>query len=121
MPNWSDFEKYLRGDMLPLNKSITVTIERVTIEKTHPQPNGPAVSTPILYFKGKRLGMPLKTKDTRALRTMFGDDTEACVGKQIVIRAEKKKVGGEERTPIYIYPASKHTAAGELTEEPPTA
>lgn len=117
MPNWSDFEPYLRGDMLPLNKLIRVTIERVAIEKTHPQPNGPAVDTPILYFKGKKKGLPLKLRDTRKLRELFGDDFQACVGQQILIRAEKKRVGAEDRTPVYIYPAPAKDAAG--SEEPP--
>ncbi len=117
MPNWSDYEPYLRGDMLPLDKSITVTIDRVTIEKTHPKAGGAAVDTPVVYFKGKKKGLPLSLINTRTLRNLFGDDMNDCVGQKIIIRAEQKKVAGQVRTPIYIYPAPT-TAAG--SPEPPT-
>lgn len=116
MPNWSDFEPYLRGDMLPLDKLIRVTIERAAIEKTHPKANGPAVDTPVLYFKGKKKGMPLSKINIRVLRMLFGDDFDKCVGQTIYIRAERRDVAQRTLTPIYIYPVP--ATAG--SEEPPT-
>ena len=118
MANWSDFEPYLRGDMLPLSKSITVTIERVQIEQTHPKANGPAVPTPVLYFKGKTKGMPLSTTNIRTLRALFGDNADNAIGKAIRIRAEKKQVAGRSTTPIYISAADEKAGDGEVEREP---
>jgi hypothetical protein len=114
MPNWSDFEPYLRGDMLPPNKKITVTIERVAIEETHPKGGAP-VKTPVLYFKGKTKGLPLSTINTRTMRLLFGDDMNKAVGQKIIIRCEPKRIAGVERTPIYVYPA-EGKGEGEVTE-----
>ena len=117
MPSWSDFESYLRGDMLPLDKSIPVTIERVTIEKCHPKAGSPAVDTPILYFKGKKRGLPLSKINIHTLRTLFGDDMEACVGQKIIIRSERRTVAQRSLTPVYVYPvpATAPTGDGEVT------
>lgn len=114
MPNWSDYEPYLRGDMLPLNKKIAVTIERVAIETTHPK--GLPVETPVLYFKGKKKGLPLSTTNARAMRLLFGDDMNKAVGQKIVIRREPKRVAGNERNPIYIYAADEKAGEGEVSE-----
>lgn len=115
MPNWSDFEPYLRGDMLPLDRDIAVTIERITIEKTHPKAGGQAVDTPVIYFKGKKKGLPLSLTNIRVLRSLFGDDQTACYGQKVIIRAEQKQVAGKIRTPVYIYPAKANAGEGELT------
>lgn len=113
MTSWTDYEPYLRGDMLPLDKMISVTIERVTVEKCHPKAGGAAVDTPILYFKGKKRGLPLSTVNIRKLRTMFGDEMEACIGKKIFIRAEQKSVAGRTLTPIYLHPVPTNTPTGD--------
>jgi len=114
MPNWSDFEPYLRGDMLPLERAITVTIDRVQIEQTHPKANGPAVPTPVMYFKGKTKGLPLSTINIRTLRALFGDNIDNAAGKPICIRAEKKQVAGRSTTPIYISAAEAKAGEGEV-------
>lgn len=117
MTSWTDYEPYLKGDMLPLDKMITVTIARVTIEKCHPKAGSAAVDTPVLYFVGKKKGLPLSKTNIRVLRGLFGDEMEACVGQKIAIRAEQRSVAGRTLTPIYLHPApaTAPTGDGEVT------
>ncbi len=104
---WSDFSKYLKAEHLA-GKRVTVTIDRVALEETHPRP-GQAVSVPVLYFAGKAKGLILTPTNQRALQALFGNDVTACAGKPIALEAVPVRVGGNDRTPIRIFPANgKH-------------
>ncbi len=101
---WSDFDKYLKGDHLG-GKEVTVIIDRVVIEETHPKP-GPAVQVPVMYFRGARKGLILSQTNRNAIASLFGDDAGACVGKMITLKAVPSRDGaGREVSSVRIFAA----------------
>jgi len=110
---WSDFEKYLRGEHLS-GRRVTVTIERINVEETHP--GGKAQQVPVMYFVGKAKGLILTPTNQRILAQMFGDEAQACIGKQIALEAKPMRVAGNDRLPIRIVPAKNGAGDGEVEE-----
>ena len=81
---WSDFDKYVRGEHLQ-GKTVTVTIERVTVEKFYV--GGGKIAKPCLWFKGTSKGLPLNDGNRRALARLFGDDVGAVIGQAVTLAA----------------------------------
>jgi len=116
---WSDQERYLKPIHLN-NQRVVVTIDRVTMEDTHPRP-GKTERAPVLYFKGKEKGFICSTYNARTLARLFGDDCDACLGKQIALKVVEVLVGRETKRPIRIFAAEPATPTEALKEATATA
>lgn len=93
MPNYRSWfpSKYicaedLRGEVVP------VTIERITQEE---MPNGDGELRPVLYFVGAKKGMVLNKTNAKRIAQMHGEDTDAWIGKQILIYPSETDLRGE--------------------------
>ncbi len=93
MPNYRSWfpSKYicaedLRGEVVP------VTIERITQEE---MPNGDGELRPVLYFAGAKKGMVLNKTNAKRIAQMHGEDTDAWIGKQILIYPSETDLRGE--------------------------
>ena len=114
---WSMFEKYLTAIELQ-GKRARLTIDRIEIETTHTRPSV-TEEVPVLYFREVKRGLVLSHTNRRALAKAFGDDVEACIGKQILVEAVAVQVAGRDQTPIRITapaPAKVDTKTGEVTD-----
>ena len=67
-------------------KSVTVTIERVKGGELTGE-GGKKTKKPLCYFKGSKTGKPLALNSTncKAIAGMYGNDTDAWIGKRITI------------------------------------
>jgi hypothetical protein len=97
---WSDFERYLKPEHLAGHRA-TVKIASIQLEETHPRP-GKVERAPVVYFEGKSKGLILSPTNQRALARLFGDDVEACIGKQVTLECATVRVGNAEKHPIRI-------------------
>ena len=52
----------------------------------------------------------------RALRAMFGDDVNACIGKRVQLEAVPLRVAGRDTLPVRINPAPQQTQPAPTTE-----
>ena len=114
---WSMFEKYLTATELQ-GKRARLTIDHIEVETTHPRP-GETVQAPVLYFRETKRGLILSQTNRRTLAKAFGDDVEACVGKQIIVEAVAVQVAGRATMPIRITapaPVKVDKTTGEVTD-----
>lgn len=82
---WSDWDKYLRGEHLGGARRV-VTIAEITIEEVHASA-GVAEEKPVLWFRESKKGLILSPINRRTLASLFGDDAGACVGKRVTLEA----------------------------------
>lgn len=111
MANWSDFEKYLKGEHLK-GRKVTATIAEITIEETHA--GGKMEEKPVAYFRESKKGLILSPTNQRTLRALFGDDVTACIGKKVQLEAIAMRVAGRDTLPVRIGPAPQNAP------QPPT-
>ncbi len=93
MPNYRSWfpSKYicaedLRGEVVP------VTIERITQEE---MPNGDGELRPVLYFRGAKKGMVLNKTNAKRIASIYGEDTDDWIGKEILIYPSETDLRGE--------------------------
>jgi ubiquitin len=92
--------KYVKGEDLK-NKSYTLTIHRVKPEEMRPQPNAPAVSKFVIYFKGAEKGVILSRTLAEQIAEVVGsDDTSDWPGKSVMIYTMPMTVAGKDRIAI---------------------
>ena len=116
---WSDFEHYLKGEHLN-GRKVIATIAEIVIEETHAQA-GRTEEKPVAYFRESKKGLILSPTNMRALRAMFGDDVNACIGKRVQLEAVPLRVAGRDTLPVRINPASQQTQpAPQPTTPAPT-
>lgn len=119
MPNWSDYERYLKPIHLK-GQPVTLTIVKAVEEETHPQ-KGKTVMSPVLYFRELPFGLILSPTNRQTLIALYGDRVADCVGKPITVQAVAMKVAGNDKQPIRIMkqrPAAPAIvpATGEIVE-----
>ena len=68
--------KFISADDVP--RPITVTIDRVVMEKMQNPPD-----KPVVYFRGAQKGMVLNVTNGRRIAHFLGDDTDRWAGLQI--------------------------------------
>lgn len=107
-PKWSDFAKYLTGPHLD-GKAIVVTISAVVGEEIYSKQSKQKRICPVLYFEGKKIGLPLSDVNQVALCRMFGNNMKNAVGKRVKLKAVAMRVGGEEKLPIRIFEVPQET------------
>lgn len=91
------FSKHLKAENLGPNKSVTVVIERVEMEKVGDD------NKPVLYFTGKDLGLPLNITNTNALIDILGtDESDDWAGRRIQLYTTKVDYQGKRVLAIRI-------------------
>lgn len=113
---WSDFDKYLKAEHLG-GKAHVLTIARVEMETTHPQPGIETIS-PVLYFRETNKGLILTPTNQDALKALFGDGIAGAIGQKVTLKAIALKVAGRETNPIRISAATSAAPAnGQVQAE----
>ena len=113
--NWSDFEKYLKGEHLQGKKAV-VQIADITVEETHPR-QGITELKPVAYFTGRKKALILSPTNQRTLKALFGDDVASCKGKWVTLEALSMRVAGRDTLPIRIGPAQQQPKPDALEEK----
>jgi hypothetical protein len=95
---FSDHDKgqYLNAAALAqLDPPVRVTIESVTEEEVRDPKSGQLVTKLVVRFKelDEKQGLILNKTNNRKLRTKFGDDVEAAIGKPVILAIEDTPMG----------------------------
>lgn len=100
MPHWKSMvdREYLFAFDLG-GKDSTVEITRV-IAGTLISTGGKKTKKPLLYFKGKSGGeferpLALNSTNAKTIASLYGNDTDAWVGRRITMYATQTQMGGE--------------------------
>lgn len=108
------YRKYLSGSDLD-GQPHTVQIVACTQVQVQPHPSVGKVTKLCLELGGLPPDRPnlmlVGAKNAGRLVKIFGDDTDQLIGKQVQIRSEITRIGGEYKLAIIIY------KAGELEPE----
>ena len=75
--------KYLKASDLG-DRSLTVTIDNVVIENVG-QEGSAEEHKPVIYFAGKQKGLVLNKTNAEAIAYVYGDETDAWLGKPVEI------------------------------------
>lgn len=100
-------------------RDVTATIERV-IAGELTGTGGKKAKKPIVYFKGSPKGLALCVTNGRTIAALYGNKTEAWVGKRITMFPTTTQFGGAVVDCIRIrnsVPSSKGTALAPTTQE----
>src|SRR5712692_2008150 len=98
---WSDFVPHLTADDLR-GKAVTLVIEQVDTVEVYDKKQKELVEKPILRFAGKRKYLILSPINQGTLRAAFGPAIADSLGQTIVVKVERIKAFGEDKTPIRI-------------------
>lgn len=84
---------YIGAWDIPTGRDAVVTIKKITGGTLKSQRG--TDRKPIAFFEGKKKGMVLNKTNCKTIAAMYGDDTDAWIGKQIAIYASTTTAGGE--------------------------
>jgi hypothetical protein len=105
--------RYAIGEDLQ-GKAITLTINKITREKMHPQANAPEVEKWVLYFKEARKGVVLnRTLAYQISECLGSDETDDWMGKRITIYPQPMTVAGKKVVAIRARAAESAAATGK--------
>ena len=102
-------------------KDVTVTMERVQVGELVGT-SGKKTKKPVVYFKGSPKGLALCVTNGRTIAAMYGNKTEAWIGKRITMFPTTTQFGGAVVECIRIrpsVPAGKGAPAAPPPEEHP--
>lgn len=66
---------------------------------------------PVLYFQGQQKGLVLNRTNGKTIATMYGDETDAWMGKPIELFATTTEFRGETKPCIRVSPAAPQQIA----------
>lgn len=98
---WTDCAKYLKAVHLD-HKPVTVTIKRVVLEDAYSKTEQRKRQVPVVYFNELKPGLPLSEINQTKLCELFGNDVNNCIGKRVLLTPTSRRVGNEQKEPIYI-------------------
>jgi hypothetical protein len=84
-------------------KDVTVKIAKVVAETLRNKAG--ANKKPVVYFAGTDKGFALNKTNSKTIAAMYGNDTEAWVGRSITIYPSKTSFGNDEVDAIRVRPA----------------
>lgn len=84
--------KYLKEADLQ-GRKVKVTIAKVQIDELQ-MTGGHKEKKPVVYLQGKEKMLVLNKTNALAIASLYGNDTDAWVGKQIVLRPAKDRFQG---------------------------
>jgi len=88
--------KYLKASDLQ-KREVTVNIKFLSMEETDNEKNGikTKLMKPVLYFQGKEKGLMLNKTNGNKIAHFFGDDSEAWMGRTIVLYVDLVDMEGK--------------------------
>ena len=106
-------------------KNVTVIIESLELKAFDDKKTGKAENKIILHFKGKQKGFVCNKTNAKTIAKLYGDETDAWVGKAITIGPREVEFQGEMtwairvslQKPIAANPAPIQTVRGDTTED----
>jgi hypothetical protein len=103
--------KYATGEDLA-GKTLTLTVEAVSIDKMRPHSGAPETEKPVLWFAGAKKGIiASRTLITEIVRVL-GEEMDDWQGKQVTLYTKPIKVAGVDRVQIHAKaPQEAATAA----------
>ena len=78
-----------------MDREVTVVIQSVSMEDV-PGPDGKKKSKPVVLFQGKQKRFPLPKCCAKAIAGKYGKDTEAWIGKKVVLYPTTCMAFGQE-------------------------
>jgi hypothetical protein len=100
--------RYLRADDIPVGSEIHLTIARVAIEVIEQQGEGKKPEEKaVAYFVGRDKGLVLNAVNGSKLAEAFGDEIEACAGRDLILYRDTTQFRGSVvpclriRVPVY--------------------
>ena len=88
-----------------LGKDVIVTISKVTAGELI-SAGGRKSKKPIVHFHGKDKGLALNKTNGKTIAALYGNDTEAWVGKRVTLYPTTTSMGGETMECIRIRPSA---------------
>lgn len=89
---------YISAGELPGDKDTIVTIEKITTEKIIGK-GGKKTTKGVLYFRGWDKGMVFGSGVGDTIRSLYGKDDDAWLGKSIALHRSTTKVGPDSDVP----------------------
>jgi hypothetical protein len=96
--------KYLKGEDLQ-GRSVTVTIEKLTLEKMGQSQE----SKPVLSFVGARKSLVLNRTNALVIARLYGDETNLWAGKAVTLFATAIRAFGENHTVVRVSPTKPNS------------
>jgi hypothetical protein len=84
-------------------KDVTVKIAKVKAETLRNRAG--ADKKPVVYFEGTSKGFALNKTNSKTIAAMYGNDTDAWIGKSITIYPSKTSFGNDEVDAIRVRPS----------------
>lgn len=95
----------IQGDYITADefggKEPTLTITKVALVKLE-QDDGRAKNKGVVWFKGTERGWVLNRTNVLLLVALFGNETDAWIGKRVTLHAQAVKFGGETKNGIRV-------------------
>jgi len=85
-------------------RDVTVTIEKVTAGELTAL-GGRKSKKPICYFRGKQKPLALNSTNCKTIAALYGNDTEAWIGKRITLYPTTTQMAGETCECIRVRPS----------------
>lgn len=108
----TDMFPYLEGEEL-LNKTLTLTIQNIKSEKLRNNA-GKEETKEVLYFVETPKGFVLNKTNAKRIAVLYGKQTGAWNGKQIMLYTEPVQAFGETHNALRVAPAIPGVPADEL-------
>jgi len=103
-------------------KPITVTITKVEAGVLEDPRRKKKDKKPIVWFQGAKKPLALNRTNSKTIATLYGNNTEAWIGKAITIYPTRTQFGSEEVDCVRIKPeVPKGKAVDMPNPEPPVA
>ena len=90
---------FLEALLLPQDRPVPVTIERIEPSNTVKTEDGRLIDKPIVIFEGKDRGLVLAKTNARAIARKYGPSMNDWIGKEIQIYQARITAFGQADTP----------------------
>ena len=104
----ADFRKMFDSEYLAswdLDDDITVVIAKVVAGEVGGHQGSDKQKRPIMYFEGAKKGMVCNKTNAKSIASLYGNDTDAWIGKKITLYVGECEAFGEVMSCLRVRPA----------------